>query len=251
MVAGPPAFPSRPSGLFPWEVTERVAASMLLVDERFPWRAAAAEVEEEEERLGLGRLRYCSVERALMGRKLSSWWWWWGWWRWGPPSEEEEPPPSFNPPTKGRCPDLGSFPRVAEPLVMVAPLAVTIVTRPCFLKPKVVVVAVLPLLAGRIVGSFLASSPLLLRPASDGERWRPLRPFSDTLTSSVLPEASKKKALQMYCRAGGSVAKNAGLGGVWGGHGGGLAVGLEEVLEDHLAPQEGKAVLQKHCLQCG
>lgn len=181
-------------------MTERAAASMLLVDERFPWRAA-----DEEERLGLGRLRYCSVERALMGRKLSSWWW--GWWRWEPPSEEE-PPPSFNPPTRGRCPDLGNFPKVAEPLVMVAPLAVTSVTRPCFLNPKVLVVVVLPLLAGRTVGCFLASSPLLLRPASDGERWRPLRPFSDTLTSSVLPGGSRRSYYKPFCRTDGSEGKS-------------------------------------------
>jgi hypothetical protein len=40
---------------------------MLLVDDRFPLRAAAPD------RLGLGRLRYCSVERALTERYPSSW----------------------------------------------------------------------------------------------------------------------------------------------------------------------------------
>lgn len=182
---------------FPWEVTESTAASMLLVEERFPLRAAAPE------RLGLGRLRYCRVERALIGRKPSSW---------CPNTVPPSCPPAFNPPDSERAPDLGIFPSVAEPLVMVAPLAVTIVTIPwpCFLKPKVLVgvrevsacvcvwgsetVFVSVCVVGvRLVGivCFLASSPLL-RPASEGERWRPLergerRPFSDTLTSSVLP----------------------------------------------------------------
>lgn len=188
---------------FPWEVTESTAASMLLVEERFPLRAAAPE------RLGLGRLRYCRVERALIGRKPSSW---------CPNTVPPSCPPAFNPPDSERAPDLGIFPSVAEPLVMVAPLAVTIVTIPwpCFLKPKVLVgvrevsacvcvwgsetVFVSVCVVGvRLVGivCFLASSPLL-RPASEGERWRPLergerRPFSDTLTSSVLPAGHRMR----------------------------------------------------------
>ena len=32
---------------------------------------------------------------------------------------------------------------------------------------------------------------------------------------------------------------------------GGLPVGLEEILANHLAPQEGEAVLHQHCLQWG
>lgn len=167
----------RPTGFFPWAVTESTAASMLLVEERFPWRAAAPA------RLGLGRLRYCSVERALMGRKPSSWWWW-------PSMDAPSCPPAFSPPASERAPDLGIFPRVAEPLVMVAPLAVTMVTIPwpCFLKPKVLVGVreVCECVWGwgsetacvrafvvdvRLVGvvCFFASSPLL-RPASEGER---------------------------------------------------------------------------------
>lgn len=192
-----------PIEFFPWEVTESTAASMLLVEERFPLRAAAPE------RLGLGRLRYCRVERALIGRKPSSW---------CPNTVPPSCPPAFNPPDSERAPDLGIFPSVAEPLVMVAPLAVTIVTIPwpCFLKPKVLVgvrevsacVCVWGSETGfvsvcvvgvRLVGivCFLASSPLL-RPASEGERWRPLergerRPFSDTLTSSVLPAGHRMR----------------------------------------------------------
>lgn len=186
---------------FPWEVTESTAASMLLVEERFPLRAAAPE------RLGLGRLRYCRVERALIGRKPSSW---------CPKTVPPSCPPAFNPPDSERAPDLGIFPSVAEPLVMVAPLAVTIVTIPwpCFLKPKVLVgvrevsacvcvwgseTVFVSVVGVRLVGivCFLASSPLL-RPASEGERWRPLergerRPFSDTLTSSVLPAGHRMR----------------------------------------------------------
>lgn len=40
-------------------------------------------------------------------------------------------------------------------------------------------------------------------------------------------------------------------GGVWGGHGGGLSVGLKEILVYHLPPREREAVLHQHCLQCG
>lgn len=45
-------------------------------------------------------------------------------------------------------------------------------------------------------GVFLLASSSLLRPASEGERRRPLergerRPFSDTLTSSVLPTGTQ------------------------------------------------------------
>ena len=35
-------------------------------------------------------------------------------------------------------------------------------------------------------------------------------------------------------------SKNSGLGKVWVGHGGGLPVGLEEILANHPAPQEKK-----------
>lgn len=42
-----------------------------------------------------------------------------------------------------------------------------------------------------------------------------------------------------------------GQGGVWGGHGGGLSVGLKEILVYHLLPREGEAVLHQQCVQCG
>lgn len=85
--------------------------------------------------------------------------------------------------------DLGTLPRVAEPLVRVAPLAV--MSAPAgpgiFLKPKELVVGGRPMPEG----GFFPSSPLLL-PASDGERWMlglldGALPFSDALASSVLP----------------------------------------------------------------
>lgn len=92
---------------------------------------------------------------------------------------------------------------MADPLVIVAPLAVTMVMLPVvtmappdFLKPNVLV----GMRAEEVVvedddaddeGFFRASSPLL-RPASEGERWMLVecvgrQPFSDTLASSVLP----------------------------------------------------------------
>ncbi len=86
--------------------------------------------------------------------------------------------------------DFGAFPRVAEPLVSVAPLEVirAPVGPEIFLYPKE------PVVGGRAMpeGGFLPSSPLLF-PASDGERWMPAEllegalPFSEALASSVLP----------------------------------------------------------------
>lgn len=89
--------------------------------------------------------------------------------------------------------DFGIFPRVAEPLVMVAPLVVMIgmptTVLPGFLNPKVLVLAGIVL--EELLRDFLVSSPLL-RPASDGERftWADFGdslPFSDTFASSVFP----------------------------------------------------------------
>lgn len=89
--------------------------------------------------------------------------------------------------------DLGTFPKVAEPLVSVAPLAV--MRAPAgpeiFLKPNELVVGGRPMPEG----GFFPSSPLLF-PASDGERWMlglldGDLPFSDALASSVLPVSTK------------------------------------------------------------
>lgn len=63
--------------------------------------------------------------------------------------------------------DLGTLPKVAEPLARVAPLAVmrAPVGPGIFLKPKELVVGGRPMPEG----GFFPSSPLLF-PASDGER---------------------------------------------------------------------------------
>ena len=47
----------------------------------------------------------------------------------------------------------------------------------------------------------------------------------------------------------GHESKNTGLGKVRGGHGGGLPVGLKEIMANHPALQELEAVLHQHCLQ--
>lgn len=86
--------------------------------------------------------------------------------------------------------DLGIFPSVAEPLVMVAPLLVIPELDPTplgFLNPKDPVAEDLLMPEG----GFLPSSPLLL-PASEGDlcREEPFRgvfPFSEALASSVFP----------------------------------------------------------------
>lgn len=95
--------------------------------------------------------------------------------------------------------DLGILPRVAALLVIVAPLAVIMVTPTadplCFLNPNkfVLVLAVLQLFPE----GFFDSSPLL-RPASEGERLMfpdlgEILPFSETLASSVFPRKKEKK----------------------------------------------------------
>lgn len=86
--------------------------------------------------------------------------------------------------------DLGILPRVADPLVIVAPLLVIIVDDPTplgFLNPKEPGAVDLPMPEG----GFFPSSPLLL-PASEGDLCRddPFRgvlPFSEALASSVFP----------------------------------------------------------------
>lgn len=90
---------------------------------------------------------------------------------------------------------------MAEPLVMVAPLAVTMVMLPvvtiapeppAFLKPKVLVGMRGLADEEEEDEGFLRPSSPLLRPASEGDRWMPVecvgrQLFSDTLASSVLP----------------------------------------------------------------
>lgn len=98
------------------------------------------------------------------------------------------------PPTAAPLPsaaeDLGALPRVAEPLVSVAPLEVirVPVAPGSFLYPKEQAAGGRPIPEG----GFLPSSPLLF-PASEGERWMlgelldGALPFSEALASSVLP----------------------------------------------------------------
>lgn len=109
------------------------------------------------ERLGRGRLRYWRVLRELGGRYPSST-------LVCLPTRRDEPKPT----------DLGIFPRVAEPLVTMAPLAVIVTAVELFLKPNVLV-GVWEL---ELKGSFLLSYV-----GTCGEK----RLFSDTLASSVLP----------------------------------------------------------------
>lgn len=70
--------------------------------------------------------------------------------------------------------DLGIFPKVAEPLVITAPLAVIVAALEVFLKPNVLV----GMWELELEGSFLLSYVGIC-----GEK----RLFSDTLASSVLP----------------------------------------------------------------
>lgn len=109
------------------------------------------------ERLGRGRLRYWRVVRVLGGRYPSST-------LVCLPTRRDEPKPI----------DLGIFPIVAEPVVMTAPLAVTVAPLEVFLKPNVLVGVWEP----ELEGSFLLSYVGIC-----GEK----RVFSDTLASSVLP----------------------------------------------------------------
>lgn len=100
--------------------------------------------------------------------------------------------------------DLGIFPSVAEPLVMVAPLLVIMVEAPTplgFLYPKELLAVDLPMPEG----GFFPSSPLLF-PASEGDLCKddPLRgvfPFSEALASSVFPGVLSALVL-VFCLAG-------------------------------------------------
>lgn len=133
-------------------------ASMLLELERWPLRPAATPLEDLA---GLGRERYCSV--TLEPLQLSSM----------PSSCGCEPSrlvlraPLMPVPLPRAAEDLGALPRVAEPLVSVAPLEVirAPVGPGIFLYPNE------PAVGGRAMpeGGFLPSSPLLF-PASEGER---------------------------------------------------------------------------------
>lgn len=150
--------------------------SMLLVLERCPPLPGIPVVLDLD---GRGKLRYCRVVLELTCSTPSSWFC-------KPSRLVFLPAPDFPP----IAADLGIFPRVAEPLVIVAPLAVMMVEgpTPAFLKPKEPAAVDLPMPEG----GFFPSSPLLL-PASDGERWMeaPLRgvfTFSEALASSVFPD---------------------------------------------------------------
>lgn len=141
--------------------------SMLLVDERL-W----------VEREGRGRLRYCSVDLTLLARPPSSW-------VTMVHSGADPFRPDLTPPTNSAV-DLGIFPSVAEPLMIVTLLADTMVVLEVtavavgqemdpelgFLKPKETRVG-----AGSQLWMLLV--------------WGEMRPFSDTLASSVLAENAK------------------------------------------------------------
>lgn len=163
--------------------------SMLLELERCPLRPAATPLEDLA---GLGRERYCRVtlEPLQLSRMPSSW---------GcEPSRLVLRTPPMPVPLPRAAEDLGALPRVAEPLVSVAPLEVirAPVGPGIFLYPKE------PVVGGRAMpeGGFLPSSPLLF-PASEGERWMPAEllegalPFSEALASSVLPVNLHKHSL--------------------------------------------------------
>lgn len=155
--------------------------SMLLELERCPLRPAATPLEDLA---GLGKERYCRVtlEALQLSRMPSS--------CGCEPSRLVLRTPPMPVPLPRAAEDLGALPRVAEPLVSVAPLEVirAPVGPGIFLYPKEAVVG------GRAMpeGGFLPSSPLLF-PASEGERWMPAEllegalPFSEALASSVLP----------------------------------------------------------------
>ena len=155
--------------------------SMLLELERCPLRPADTPLEDLA---GLGRERYWRVilELPQVSRTPSSW---------GcEPSRLVLRTPPMPVPLPRAAEDLGALPRVAEPLVSVAPLEVIRVP----LGPGIFLYPNEPVVGGRTLpeGGFLPSSPLLF-PASEGERWMPAElfegalPFSEALASSVLP----------------------------------------------------------------
>lgn len=151
--------------------------SMLLVLDLWPPLPGIPLVLDLE---GRGKLRYWRVVFELTCRTTSSWFW--------DPSRLVFLPALDFPPMAA---DLGIFPSVAEPLVMVAPLLVIIVEAPTplgFLYPKELLAVDLPMPDG----GFFPSSPLLF-PASEGDLCKddPLRgvfPFSEALASSVFPD---------------------------------------------------------------
>lgn len=163
--------------------------SMLLELERCPLRAAAAPLDDLA---GLGKERYCRVtlEPLQLNRTPSS--------CGCDPSRLVLRTTATPAPFPIAADDLGALPRVAEPLVRVAPLGVirAPVGPGIFLYPKE------PAAGGRAMpeGGFLPSSPLLL-PASEGERWMPAEllegtlTFSEALASSVLPGNVHKAAI--------------------------------------------------------
>lgn len=156
--------------------------SMLLELERWLLRPATAPLDDLA---GRGSERYCSVtlEPLQLSSMPSSC-------GWEPSRLVLRPPPPIAAPFPRPAEDLGAFPKVAEPLVSVAPLEVmrAPVAPGIFLYPKELVAG------GRAMpdGGFLPSSPLLF-PASEGERWMLAEllegalPFSEALASSVLP----------------------------------------------------------------
>lgn len=159
--------------------------STLLELERCPLRPTATPLEDLA---GRGSERYCrgTLDPPQPSRMPSSW---------GcEPSRLVLRTPPMPAPFPRAAEDLGTLPRVADPLARVAPLEVMRVPvgPGIFLYPKE------PVVGGRAMpeGGFLPSSPLLL-PASDGERWTPAEPldgalpFSEALASSVLPVDSR------------------------------------------------------------
>lgn len=174
--------------------------SMLLELDRCPLRAAAAAAAAPplDDLAGLGKERYCRV--TLEPLQLSS----------TPSSCGCDPSrlvlrtADTPAPFPIAAEDLGALPRVAEPLVRVAPLEVirAPVGPGIFLYPKE------PAAGGRAMpeGGFLPSSPLLF-PASEGERWTPAEllegtlTFSEALASSVLPKNLHKAVISVNTNA--------------------------------------------------
>lgn len=151
--------------------------SMLLVLDRWPPRPGMPLALDLD---GRGRLRYCSEALELACSTTSSWFW--------EPSRLVFLPALDFPPMAA---DLGIFPSVADPLVMVAPLLLVIPgddpTPLGFLNPKEPVAVDLAIPEG----GFFPSSPLLF-PASEGDLcsedpFRGVLPFSEALVSSVFP----------------------------------------------------------------
>lgn len=169
--------------------------SMLLELERWPLRAAAVPLDDFA---GLGKERYWRVtlEPLQLSRTPSS--------CGCDPSRLVLRTAATPAPFPIAAEDLGALPRVAEPLVRVAPLEVirAPVGAGIFLYPKE------PVAGGRAMpeGGFLPSSPLLF-PASEGERWMPAEllegtlTFSEALASSVLPGNLHKAVISVDTKA--------------------------------------------------